>query len=127
MKTITLSAVLLVLTISLSSFVLSNKETKATTVSASKKGPGPLRVHRKGSAISLTWSNDAQAASFKIQRGDGEIFENLDEIPSNGARSYKYEDHTAFPGTNYYRIVCVDADGNELCTYTDVIKVTQRG
>jgi hypothetical protein len=126
MKTMTLSAVLLVLTISLSSFVLSNKETKATTVSASK-GPGPLRIHRKGAAISLTWSDDAHAASFKVQRGDGEFFENLDEIPNTGARSYKYEDHTAFPGTNYYRIVCVDADGNELCTYTDVIKITQRG
>jgi hypothetical protein len=126
MKTITLSAVLLVLTISLSSFVLSNKETKATTVSASK-GPGPLRIHRKGAAISLTWSNDAQAASFKVERGDGEFFEVLDEVPNTGARSYKYEDNTAFPGTNYYRIVCVDADGNELCTYTDVIKITQRG
>lgn len=126
MKTITLSAVLLVLTISLSSFVLSNKETKATTVSASK-GPGPLRVHRKGSAISLTWSNDAQAAKFKVERGDGEFFEELDVIPNSGARSYKFEDSSYFPGTIYYRIVCVDADGNELCTYTDVIKITQRG
>ena len=126
MKTITLSAVLLVLTISLSSFVLSNAETKATTVSSSK-GPGPLRVHRKGGAISLTWSNDAHAAKFKIERGDGEYFEQLDEMSNNGARSFKYEDNSYFPGTIYYRIVCVDADGNELCTHTDVIKITTRG
>ena len=126
MKTITLSAVLLVLTISLSSFVLSSKETKATTLSASK-GPGVLRVHRKGAAISLTWSDDAHAASFKVERGDGEFFEQLDEVPNSGARSYKYEDSGYFPGTIYYRIVCVDADGNELCTHTDVIKITQRG
>jgi len=126
MKTITLSAVLLVLTISLSSFVLSNKETKATTVSASK-GPGVLRVHRKGTAISLTWSDDAHAASFKVERGDGEFFEQLEEVPNTGARSYGYEDNSYFPGTIYYRIVCVDADGNELCTHTDVIKITKRG
>jgi hypothetical protein len=126
MKTITLSAVLLVLTISLSSFVLSNKGTKVTTVSASK-GPGALRVHRKGAAISLTWSDDAHAASFKVERGDGEFFEQLDEVPNTGARSYKFEDSGYFPGTIYYRIVCVDADGNELCTHTDVIKITQRG
>src|SRR5215213_6812986 len=126
MKTITLSAVLLVLTISLSSFVLSNKETKATTVSSSK-GPGTLRVHRKGAAISLTWSDDANAASFKVERGDGEFFEQLDEVPNTGARSYKYEDGSYFPGTIYYRIVCVDASGNELCTHTDVIKITKRG
>ena len=125
MKTITLSALLLVMTISLSSFVISNKEAKAT-VSASK-GPGVLRVHRQGAAISLTWSDDAHAASFKVQRGDGEFFETLTTVENTGARSNKYKDSNYFPGTLYYRIVCVDADDNELCTHTDVIKITQRG
>ena len=68
-----------------------------------------------------------QAAKFKVERGDGEFFEELDVIPNSGARSYKFEDSSYFPGTIHYRIVCVDADGNELCTYTDVIKITQRG
>ena len=125
MKTITLSALLLVMTISLSSFVISNKEAK-TKVSASK-GPGVLRVHRQGTAISLTWSDDAHAASFKVQRGDGEFFETLTTVENTGARSNKYKDSDYFPGTIYYRIVCVDADNNELCTHTDVIKITQRG
>ena len=125
MKTITLSALLLVMTISLSSFVISNKEAKAT-VSASK-GPGVLRIHRQGAAISLTWSDDAHAASFKVQRGDGDFFETLTTVENTGARSNKYKDSDYFPGTIYYRIVCVDADDNELCTHTDVIKITQRG
>jgi hypothetical protein len=125
MKTITLSALLLVMTISLSSFVLSNNETKATV--STSKGPGVLRVHRQGAAISLNWSDDAHAASFKVERGDGEIFEQLDEVPNTGARSYQYKDSDYFPGTIYYRIVCVDADGNELCNHTDVIKITKRG
>ena len=125
MKTITLSALLLVMTISFSSFVLSNKETKATV--STSKGPGVLRVHRQGAAISLTWSDDAHAASFRVERGDGEFFDQLDEVPNTGARSYHYKDSDYFPGTIYYRIVCVDADGNELCTHTDVINITKRG
>ena len=125
MKTITLSAVLLVMTISLSSFVISNKEAKSTV--STSKGPGVLRVHRQGTAISLTWSDDAHAASFKVQRGDGDFFETLTTVENTGARSNKYKDSNYFPGTIYYRIVCVDADGNDLCTHTDVIKITQRG
>jgi hypothetical protein len=125
MKTITLSALLLVMTISLSSFVLSNNETKATV--STSKGPGVLRVHRQGAAISLTWSDDAHAASFKVERGDGEFFETLTTVENTGARSNSYKDSDYFPGTIYYRIVCVDADGNELCNHTDVIKITKRG
>jgi hypothetical protein len=125
MKTITLSALLLVMTISLSSFVLSNNETKATV--STSKGPGVLRVHRQGAAISLTWSDDAHAASFKVERGDGEFFETLTTVENTGARSNSYKDSDYFPGTIYYRIVCVDADGNELCSHTDVINITKRG
>jgi hypothetical protein len=125
MKTITLSALLLVMTISLSSFVLSNNETKATV--STSKGPGVLRVHRQGAAISLTWSDDAHAASFKVERGDGDFFETLTTVENTGARSNSYKDSDYFPGTIYYRIVCVDADGNELCSHTDVIKITKRG
>lgn len=125
MKTITLSALLLVITISLSSFVLSNKETKITE--APTKGPGTLRVHRQGSAISLTWANDANAAAFQVERGDGEFFETLTTVENTGARSNSYKDSDYFPGTIYYRIVCLDANGNSLCEHMDIIKITKRG
>src|SRR4051812_6660745 len=116
MKTITLSALLLVATISLSSFVLSNKETKATVIAS--KGPGILRVHKQGPNVSLTWSDDAHAASFAVERGDGDFFETLTTVENTGSRSNKFQDANVFPGTYYYRIVCQDADGNELCTHT---------
>ena len=125
MKTITLSALLLVATISLSSFVLSNNESHATV--STSKGPGVLRVHKQGPNVSLTWSDDAHAAYFKVQRGDGDFFETLDEVPNTGARSNKFKDENVFPGTYQYRIVCVDAEDNELCTHTDVIKITKHG
>lgn len=125
MKTITLSALLLVITISLSSFVLSNKETK--TKEAVTKGPGVLRVHRQGASISINWANNANAAAFQVDRGDGEFFETLTTVENTGARSNNYKDSDYFPGTIYYRIVCLDAEGNSLCEHTDVIKITKRG
>lgn len=125
MKTITLSALLLVATISLSSFVISNKENH-TTVNSSK-GPGILRVHKQGPNVSLTWSDDAHAASFRVERGDGDFFETLTTVENTGARSNKFKDVDVFPGTYTYRIVCVDADDNELCSHTDVIKITKHG
>jgi hypothetical protein len=125
MKTITLSALLLVATISLSSFVISNQENHSAITTT--KGPGVLRVHKQGPNVSLTWSDDAHAASFKVQRGDGDFFETLDVIENTGARSNKFKDVDVFPGTYYYRIVCVDANDNELCSHTDVIKITKHG
>ena len=121
MKTITLSALLLVVSISLSSFVISHKATTSTS-----KGPGVLRVHRQGAAISLTWSDDAHAAAFKIQRGDGYFFDDLLTVENTGARTNRYKDSEYFPGTIYYRIVCLDATGAPLCTHEDVIKITAR-
>lgn len=125
MKTITLSALLLVATISLSSFVISNKENHATV--STSKGPGILRVHKQGPNVSLTWSDDAHAASFRVERGDGDYFEELTTVENTGARSNKFKDVDVFPGTYTYRVVCIDADGNELCSHTDVIKITKHG
>ena len=125
MKTITLSALLLVVTISLSSFVISNKVVNGTTVAA--KGPGFLRIHRQGAAINLTWSNASNAVAYRLERGDGEFFEEITTVENAGARSNSYKDFDYFPGTIYYRVVCINADGSEECSNTEVIKITKRG
>ena len=125
MKTITLSALLLVVTISLSSFVISNKVVNATTVTA--KGPGFLRIHRQGAAVNLTWSNASNAVAYRLERGDGEFFEEMTTVENTGARSNSYKDFDYFPGTIYYRVVCINADGSEECSNMEVIKITKRG
>lgn len=125
MKTITLSALLLVATISLSSFIISNKETNSTTAAA--KGPGMLRVHRQGSAISLTWSNSANAVEYRIERSnDGQYFDIVDELPNNGNRSTNYKDASFFPGVLHYRVISISADGTEEPSNTAVINFRQR-
>jgi hypothetical protein len=125
MKTVTLSALLLVVTISLSSFVLSSKDTNGTVATA--KGPGMLRAHRQGAAISLTWSNSANAVEYKIERSnDGLFFDFVDQVPNSGKRSNNYKDTNFFPGTLYYRVICINEDGSEECSNIEVLNVRQR-
>ena len=122
MKTITFSALLLLATISFSSFVASNSTSSVNKVSNIET----FRVHRQGKEISLTWSGSA--ASFRVERSeDGEFFETIYSTENNGARNFKYKDGTFFPGTIHYRIVCQNSDGSEECSAVQVIRITQRG
>lgn len=123
MKTITFSALLLLATISFSSFIVSQKE-GITKVS----GIETFRVHRQGKEISLTWSASGSPVSFKVERSeDGEFFSPIHTAQNNGARTYKFNDGSFFPGTIYYRIVCIYADGSEDCSAVQSIRVMQRG
>lgn len=124
MKTITFSALLLLATISFSSF----QETAPTTAVSKVFGIETFRIHRQGKEISLTWSASGSAAMFRVERSeDGDFFETIYATENNGARTYKYKDGSFFPGTIYYRIVCVNADGSEECSAVEVIKILQRG
>ncbi len=124
MKTITLSALLLLATISFSSFVVSNQTNGVSKVS----GIETFRVHRQGKEISLTWSASSNAASFRVERSeDGEFFNSIYSTPGTGARSYKFNDGGFFPGMIYYRIVCLNTDGTEECSAVQSIKIMQRG
>jgi hypothetical protein len=124
MKTITFSALLLLATISFSSF-----EVPSLTNSVSKvTGIDNFRVHRQGRDISLTWSCSGPAQTFVVERSeDGEFFDPIHSTDNIGARSYKHLDGTYFPGTIYYRIACVYADGTKHYSAVRAIKILQRG
>jgi hypothetical protein len=123
MKTITFSALLLLATISFSSFVLSSN-----VKPASVKTVDSFRIHRQGKEIALIWSASGAADHFKVERSeDGEFFNTIDNVGANGARSYKYNDGSYFPGMIYYRITCVNSDGSEECSAVQSIRIVQRG
>ncbi|HVG13649.1 MAG TPA: hypothetical protein VM935_01775 [Chitinophagaceae bacterium] len=123
MKMITLSALLLLATISFSSFIVSQKANKNKPAGVEAFG-----VHRQGKEISLIWSAPASSVSFKIERSeDGEFFNPIHTARSNGAKSYKFSDATFFTGNNYYRIVYINADGSEQRSAVQSIRIEQRG
>ena len=127
MKTLTISAVLLLAAIVTSSFVLSHQAVAKENVNGIQNVT-TLRVHRQGKDIALTWSaTGAGVAAFHVERSyDGEYFEVIGTVENTGARSYKYSDELA-PGYIYYRICCADANGDELSkSAVEVIRIVQR-
>lgn len=127
MKTLTISAVLLLAAIVTSSFVLSHQA--VTKENAGKvQNVTSLRAHRQGKAIVLTWSAaGSNVAAFHVERSyDGEYFDVIDAVENTGARSYKIQDDFA-PGYIYYRICCVDTNGEEVSrSAVEVVRIVQR-
>ncbi|HEY1020885.1 MAG TPA: hypothetical protein VGE06_01175 [Flavisolibacter sp.] len=127
MKTLTISAVLLLAAIVTSSFVLSHQAVAQENVN-SVQNVTSLRAHRQGKEIVLTWSAaGAGVAAFHVERSyDGEYFDVIETVENTGARSYKIKDDLA-PGYIYYRICCTDANGDEVSKSTvEVVRIVQR-
>jgi len=113
MKTITISTLLLVLAIATSSFIVSRQVVPNTTEGT--QSIEHLRIHRQGKGVALTWTvSSSDAQRFNVERSyDGENFDVIHSVESNGASRYKYNDEDVFPGLIYYRITTVDANGLE--------------
>lgn len=127
MKTLTLSALLLVAAIITSSFVLSRQSTVKATISKVQNVTS-FRAHRQGKDITLTWSAAGGVATFHVERSyDGEYFDVIGEIENTGARVYKFSDENVPPGNLYYRISSVDANGEEQSrSAVEVVRIVQR-
>ncbi|MBB1284817.1 hypothetical protein HRH25_10585 [Flavisolibacter sp. BT320] len=127
MKTLTISAVLLLAAIVTSSFVLSHQAV-AKEKASKVQNVTSLRAHRQGKAIVLTWSAvNTGVATFQVERSyDGEYFDVIQSVENTGARSYKIQDDFA-PGYIYYRICCVDTNGDEVSkSAVEVVRIVQR-
>lgn len=126
MKTITISTLLLVLAIATSSFIVSRQVSPKTTSEA--RNIESLRAHRQGKGVALTWTvNSSNAQSFNIERSyDGEYFDVIESIESNGASRYKYNDENIFPGLIYYRITTIGAGGLEENSAVATVRIVQK-
>ena len=87
-----------------------------------------FRIHRQGSGVTLTWqpsSTDVQ--QFVIERSyDGEFFEAVTAVGSNGATTHRFTDENVFPGYIHYRIIAVNADGSSEASPVQMIRIVQR-
>lgn len=128
MKTLTISALLLVVAIATSSFVLSNQYVaKASVVSV--HNAGSFRLHRQGKDVALVWSTMGNgAAQFQVERSyDGEYYDVIGAVENSGASSYKFIDEAVPPGYLFYRICAVDANGMEQeMSAVETIRIVQR-
>lgn len=128
MKSLITSALLLAFAIAGSSFVLSTQRLEKNIVNANGPG-GPLRAHRQGKDIALTWSAaGGNIARYHVERSyDGEMFELIDQVENTGASVYRFKDLEVPPGYLYYRICSIDA-GNNIISVSpvEVVRIVQR-
>ena len=127
MKTLTISALLLVAAIITSSFVVSRQGVAKEGVSK-VQNVTTFRAHRQGHGIALTWSAAGGVAKFHVERSyDGEYFEVIGEVENTGARTHKFMDENVPPGYMHYRICCMDANDEEQSkSAVEVVRIVQR-
>ena len=87
-----------------------------------------LRAHRQAKNVAMTWGiNSSDVVQFAVERSyDGDFYDNVGTVNQNGSRSYKFTDLSVFPGTIYYRITAVKADGTTECSPIVSVRIVQR-
>jgi hypothetical protein len=84
-----------------------------------------FRAERRQSTVNMSWavSNAQDISFFVVQKStDGENFENLGELFSDGVTPLlTYEDAAPQTGSAYYRVVAILYDGN--IDYSDIRRV----
>jgi hypothetical protein len=83
-----------------------------TVMSKKTTGFDYFRAHRQANGVALSWSA-ADAVAYKIERSyDSEFFDEVATVAAGGAAALKFNDENVFPGTIFYRVGAVKADGS---------------
>ena len=87
-----------------------------------------FRIHRQANGVALSWTPaTADVQQFVIERSyDGEFFETINAVGSNGTSIHRYLDENVFPGYIHYRITAVYADGSTEASPVQMIRIVQR-
>src|SRR5689334_16072292 len=94
-----------------------------------------LRTHRQGKSITATWAVSAidGVVGFSVQKTYEDpndpyaVWEEVDIIPCDLSRSFKYTDTNVFPGTSNYRVVAVLANGNSVSSEIATVRIMSKG
>lgn len=112
------------------------QSTDQSSIAASTNaGFSYLRTHRQGKGISATWAMTSTegVTDFNIQKtyedpNDPYAFwEDMDIVPCDFSRSFKYNDNNVFPGTVNYRVVAHLNNGAAVVSEISVVKIMKRG
>ena len=125
MKTLMTVAFLSFITITTSA-IATQLPTSSRTISVTSFKT--FRIHRQASGVALTWQpTSADVQRFVIERSyDGEFFEAVTTVGSNGATTHRFIDENVFPGYIHYRIIAVNTDGSSEASPVQMIRIVQR-
>ena len=94
-----------------------------------------LRTHRQGKGITATWAVNSidGVVSFSVQKTYEDpndpysVWEEVEIVPCNLSRSFKFTDTNVFPGTSNYRVVAVFANGNTVSSEIATVRIMSKG
>jgi len=130
MKTLITIAFLSFITVTTSAVGTNVDQTANASVSTTlDNGFKYFRVHRQAAGVAMSWaSSSPDVAQFVVERSyDGEYFEEVSNVPSNGNGMHKYNDQDVFPGIIYYRIKAIKENGSEEYSVVETVRIVRRG
>lgn len=90
-----------------------------------------FRAHRQGKrGVALAWgvTSAVNVDGFIIERSyDGDFFEVINQMSSNGSLKLNCKDENVFPGYIHYRVGCVMSDGSIHYTQVEIIRIVSHG
>ena len=93
-----------------------------------------FRTHRQGKGVTATWGmqNAGDVVEFKVERTEQDpydeytVWDVMDVIPCNGARSYSYNDNNCYPGVINYRITAKMTDGSTITSQISSARIVSK-
>lgn len=128
MKTIPFLAFFVLLTLTSAHFSTVVAASTATAKTAQTGTFNYFRSHRQANGIALTWAvSSPEVVQFKVERSyDGDFFDVINEMACTGSGMHKFSDMEVFPGTIFYRITAVKADGSTETSSVESVRIVQR-
>lgn len=119
MKTITISAFIVMVFFSIAAMPAPEKKASTKNVNKTVDGFSFVRTHRQGRGADVSWSFiSSNVSGFTVQRTNEDpndpysVWIDVSSVGYNSSRSYKTLDENPFPGFINYRVIAVMSDGS---------------
>jgi hypothetical protein len=130
MKTITISAIIVMVFSCIAAKPLPEKEVLAKNVTKSFDGFSFVRSHRQGRGAEISWAfSSSNASGFAVQRTNEDpndpysVWIDVSNVACNSSRSYKCHDDNPFPGFINYRVIAIMNDGSTMTSQLSVLHI----
>ena len=130
MKTITISAIIVMALFSIAANPVPREKLSANNVNKCFDGFSFVRSHRQGKGAEVSWGFlSSNASGFSVQRTNEDpndpysAWIDVGRVGYNSSRSYKCHDESPFPGFINYRIIAVMKDGSTMTSQISVVHI----
>ena len=130
MKTITISAFIVMVFFSIAAMPAPEKKASTKNENKTVDGFSFVRTHRQGRGADVSWSFiSSNVSGFTVQRTNEDpndpysVWIDVSSVGYNSTRSYKAHDDNPFPGFINYRVIAVMSDGSTMASQVSTVHI----